>query len=131
MNIFLGIAAAFVTAALAGLGVGGGGLLIVYLTLAAGMEQYEAQGINLLFFIVSAAASLFVHKKHRKLNFSLILLLSVFGAAGAVAGSLITNIADPSLIRKIFGGMLTLSGAVSLVGTLIKKFRTGGGENDI
>lgn len=45
---------------LAGLGVGGGSLLVLWLTLAVGMEHPQARIINLMFFIPSAViASLF------------------------------------------------------------------------
>ena len=51
MNLFLLYSAAFLTGILASLGLGGGMILILYLTIFAGMAQFEAQGINLIFFI--------------------------------------------------------------------------------
>ena len=42
----------FICALLAGMGVGGGGILIIYLTLFKNLPQATAQGINLLFFVV-------------------------------------------------------------------------------
>ena len=41
---------------LSGLGVGGGSLLILWLTLVLGMEQGTARAINLMFFITAAGA---------------------------------------------------------------------------
>ena len=43
------------------MGIGGGGILIIYLTLFADMEQMAAQGINLLFFIPCAVVALIIH----------------------------------------------------------------------
>ena len=37
------------------LGLGGGGILVLYLTLFLGMEQMQAGGINLIFFLPLAA----------------------------------------------------------------------------
>ena len=39
---------------LAGIGVGGGSLLVLWLTLVLGMEHPQARLINLLFFLPSA-----------------------------------------------------------------------------
>ena len=45
---------AFFASALAAMGVGGGGLLVIYLTLVRATEQISAQGINLFFFLFSS-----------------------------------------------------------------------------
>ena len=47
-----------VTGVLSGFGVGGGTLLLVYMTAFAGLDQRLAQGINLLFFLPTAASAL-------------------------------------------------------------------------
>lgn len=44
-----------VTGVLSGFGVGGGTLLLIYMTAFAGVEQHLAQGINLLYFLPTAA----------------------------------------------------------------------------
>lgn len=48
---------------LTGLGVGGGSLLILWLTLVLEMPQTAARGINLLFFLPSAAISCYLRWK--------------------------------------------------------------------
>ena len=52
------------TGILSGFGVGGGTLLLVYLTAVAGVEQHQAQGINLLYFLPAAAMALPGHWKN-------------------------------------------------------------------
>ena len=49
---------AFLTGIFASMGLGGGMVLIVYLTVFAGFSQIAAQGINLVFFIPIAIISL-------------------------------------------------------------------------
>ncbi len=122
MNI-LGISAAFLIACLAGLGVGGGGLFIVYLTIFENMAQYEAQGINLIFFIASALASLIIHLKKRNINIKETILIAVLGSLGAMSGCLITNIAQPELIRRIFGILLIFCGAFSFIGVIRNNYK--------
>ena len=48
---WIAILAGFGSAVLASMGMGGGSILILYLTLMAGVPQREAQGMNLLFFL--------------------------------------------------------------------------------
>ena len=105
--------AGFLIAVFSGLGVGGGGLLVIYLTLM-GVGQIEAQGINLVWFLFSSGTSMLVHLVKRRLDFRLILLLAVSGSVGAVLGSLLAREADPALLRKIFGMLLLTSGCLAL-----------------
>ena len=50
------LAAGFAAGALGAMGLGGGSVLILYLTLCAGLPQLQAQGINLTFFLPCAAS---------------------------------------------------------------------------
>lgn len=52
--LLLDTLASAIIAILTGLGVGSGGLLVIYLTLVSGIDQPVAQGINLLFFCARA-----------------------------------------------------------------------------
>lgn len=104
----------FLIASLAGLGVGGGGLYTLYLTLFQNVPQTQAQGINLAFFIVSAAASLLFHLNKRKFNFPLVALVTAVGIPGALLGSFLASRMDTVLLSKIFGAFLTACGIFSL-----------------
>lgn len=54
----IGLLAGLVTGVISGFGIGGGSLLILYLTAFAGMDQYTAGGLNLLYFLFCAPAAL-------------------------------------------------------------------------
>jgi len=110
--LWIDFAAGVFVAALAGLGVGGGGLLVIYLTMLKNIEQVEAQGLNLLFFVAAGVSSFFIHAKKRRLDYKIIILIIICGCAGAVGGSLLANIIDGALIKKIFGGFLIVSGII-------------------
>lgn len=114
MNAIVDAAAGFIIASMAGLGIGGGGLLVIYLTLVLKLEQLPAQGLNLLFFVIASGSSLFIHAGKRKLDIKLILIISASGIIGALIGMELSDIIHPELIKKFFGGLLLLSGAVSL-----------------
>ena len=106
---------AFLVAVLSGLGVGSAGLLVVFMTTAMQMPQLTAQGLNLLFYLFSAGASLFVHVRRRNLRGKLILLLALSGIAGSYFGASLAPTLDPTLLRRLFGGMLILSGSIILL----------------
>lgn len=109
-------AAAFFTAALSGMGVGGGGLLLIYLTLIANETQKTAQLINLMFFLAASSSSVIVHVLRRKLSFKVILFLALGGVFGAFIGSETAGAVNDGILRIILGGFLTLSGVISLFG---------------
>ncbi len=111
---------AFIIAALSGMGIGSGGFLVIYLSLAEQTPQLTAQGINLLFFLFSSAASLFLHMRKRKLLGSVILTMSAMGILGSPLGSLAAAALPSDALRKLFGGMLIVSGLLSLRKSLAK-----------
>ena len=58
---------------LAGLGVGGGSLLMIWLTVVAGLNYTDARTINLLFFLPSAAIATVYHHKQGSVEIKKIL----------------------------------------------------------
>ena len=104
----------FIIAALSGMGVGGGGLFVIYLALFTDTPQLVAQGMNLLFFLFSASASVAVHLTKRKIYPLLIIILAASGAAGALFGTFLSRLLDPTVLRKSFGIMLVITGIFSL-----------------
>lgn len=97
---------------LTGIGVGGGGLLVLYMTFVMNTEQYLAQGLNLMFFLVSSLMSVPVHIAKRQFDYKTVLLISVGGVLGSFAGALLTQVVKPELVRKLFGGLLVFSGVL-------------------
>jgi len=110
LQTFIGIVVAYAVAALAGMGVGGGGLLVIYLTLVLGTGQLEAQGINLVFFICSSAASMIVHLKKRKFNWKIVVVCMISALVGGYFGSVLATVTKAILLRKLFGGFMLVSG---------------------
>ena len=60
----LPLAVGAATGVLSGFGVGGGTLLLVYMTAFAGLDQRLAQGINLLYFLPAGLMALPAHIKN-------------------------------------------------------------------
>lgn len=112
MEILISLGA-FLVSLLSGLGVGGGGLFIVYLALFTDTPQLAAQGLNLLFFLFSAGASLPIHLTKRKIFSGSVGIMVLAGIFGALVGSYLSAQIDESILRKIFGALLCISGIIS------------------
>lgn len=95
---------------LAGIGIGGGSLLILWLTLFVGMEQAEARIINLLFFLPSALVATLFRWKQGSLQLQKILPAIIAGCLFAAIFSMIGNRLDTSILKKLFGGLLLITG---------------------
>ena len=88
------------------LGLGGGGILVLYLTLFLGMEQMQAGGINLAL----AAVSIFIHVKHHLIDYQFALKCAPFGVAGAFLGVWLANTLHPVWVSKGFAAFVLVLG---------------------
>ena len=113
--IFIDLIASFIIAVLSGMGIGSGGLFVIYLSFMTNAEQLAAQGANLLFFLFSSGSALLYHMRNRNIYWTAVLFLSVIGILGALFGSFIAGIIPTQILRKLFGIMLTVSGIASLL----------------
>lgn len=109
---FIDPAVGFAVAVLCGMGVGGGGLLVIYLTLCRSVAQLEAQATNLLFFILAASASVLSRRLTRS-EFKRAALCGSCGSAGSLLGSALAHGVDVSGVRLCFG-MLLIAGALAV-----------------
>ena len=114
-NPWITVLAAFLSAVLSGMGVGSAGIFVLYLTLVAGFPQPQAQAVNLAFFLLSAGASFLVHGKKRRIPKRAVLLLTLCAIPGAFLGSSLAAYLDGELLRKLFGGMLVVTGLYTLL----------------
>lgn len=95
---------------LAGIGIGGGSLLIMFLTLGLNMPQADARAINLMFFIVSAGAVTYCRRKKGELRLGKILPAILAGCACAAIFSWIGFLIDVEKLKKAFGILLLVTG---------------------
>lgn len=113
--------AGLVCGVLSGLGIGGGTLLMVWMTALAGLEQRTAQGINLLYFLPTAVCALLFHIKNRLIRWDIVLPAALAGAAAAALTAWLGTKLDTSLLRWLFGGFLLLVGLRELFYPRAKK----------
>lgn len=98
LEIIFGIIAGIVT----GLGMGGGTVLILLLSLFTGLEQHVAQATNLVFFIPTSIAAIIINLKQKNIDFKLAINVVIFGIIGAIIGTIISNNISSENLRKYF-----------------------------
>ena len=103
-----------VTGVLSGFGIGGGSLLLIYMTSFAGLEQTLAQGINLLYFLPTAATALPAHVKNGYLEKAALPPAILAGLAGTALAAWAATAMDVELLRRCFGVFLLFIGAREL-----------------
>ena len=96
----------FLAGIISSMGFGGGSILLVYLTLFAGVSQKEAAGINLIYFLPCAAAATFFFFKTKFIEKEPVIRLAICSAIGAVAGSVGAIFIDDKIIRIVFAVVL-------------------------
>ncbi len=88
--------------------MGGGTILILIFTVFLNMDQHIAQATNLIFFIPTAIIATYINKKQKMLDLKTGIIIGVFGAVGAVIGSIISNKLNAQSLRKYFGFFLMI-----------------------
>ena len=107
-SIVLAIAVSTVLGFLSGLGVGGGSLLILWLTGPLGWAQDQARGVNLLFFLPGAAIATFLRRK--KIPWKKLLPAIAAGCLCAFGASLLQGRFPEEWLRRAFGVLLIFTG---------------------
>ncbi len=95
---------------IASMGLGGGFVLLIWLTLHDGMPQRQAQGVNLLFFLPIALISVVMHLRSGLIDKRLVLAMIPGGVAGAVLGALASQMVGNDILRKIYAVFLLFFG---------------------
>lgn len=102
------------TGVLSGFGIGGGTLLLIYMTAFAGVGQTLAQGINLLYFLPTAATALPSHLKNGYVDKKAAIPAIAAGLAGTALAAWAATGLDVALLRKCFGVFLLYIGITEL-----------------
>ena len=122
ISIGTAIAVGLLTGILSGFGIGGGSLLLLYLTLVGGMSQYAAGGINLLYFLCCAPAALCFHGKNGLIEWRAA-GLGAIGILPCVAAAWAASVLPTDWLRRIFGVLLLYIGFHEVFGRSSPKSR--------
>ncbi len=100
---------------LAGLGIGGGSLLVLWTTLIVGISAEAARCINLMFFIPAALCSSVTRWKQGALPVKQLPLPVILGCLSAGIFTLLRSQIDTEILKKIFGILLLFTGLRELL----------------
>lgn len=106
MNAIIGL----LTGLAASMGLGGGFILIIYLTVFGGIESLTARAANLVFFIPIAVLSVILHGKNGLIEWRIMPRILVSGVIGAAAGTLLGLFINPRIIEICFGVLIAVTG---------------------
>ena len=100
MKILILIISGIFSGILGSLGVGGGGVLIVFLTFFLSFQREVAAFTNLLFFVPIALFSTIIYAKRKQIDFKKVLYLVPTGLIGSAIGVYLTNIIETDILSK-------------------------------
>lgn len=88
--------------------MGGGTVLILFLSVFLGIEQHIAQATNVIFFVPTAIAAIIVSLKNKNINLKVAIPICLWGILGAFIGAYISTKMNVSVLKKCFGSFLIL-----------------------
>lgn len=93
----------FIAGIISSLGMGGGTVLIVLFNIFSKIDQHTLQSINLIFFIPTAISACLINIKNKFIDLKIIKDIILYGAIGAIIGSLLAIKISNYKLKKIFG----------------------------
>jgi len=93
----------FISGIVSGTGMGGGTILILCLSIFLGINQKIAQATNLIFFVPTSIAAIYVNIKEKNINFKIAKIIIFWGIIGAIIGAFIAKSINTQLLKKFFG----------------------------
>lgn len=110
------IISSFLSGVFGAMGLGGGSVLIIYLTSFLSMEQKEAQGINLLFFLITGLIGIIRNTKNGLVKKNHLKRIMLSALPGLIIGLALLPVIPAQLLKKFFGGALLILGLKNLFG---------------
>lgn len=121
LEIVFGLLAGIVS----GMGMGGGTILILLLSVFMEVDQHVAQATNLVFFIPTSIAAIMINFKQKNIDLKVAKLISIFGVMGAVAGAIISDKIENENLKRYFAVFILLI-AIREIYSLFKEYRIKG-----
>ena len=106
---------------ISGFGIGGGSLLMVWMTAALSMDLRTAQAINLMYFVPTSITALYSHIKNKMICWHIVIPAVIAGCITGALSSLCAGNIDITILKKLFGGYLCIIGIKELLYKEAKK----------
>lgn len=119
----------FVAGIVGGMGMGGGTILILLLSIFSNIEQHIAQGANVIFFIPTAIAAIIIFIKNKNIKFKVGIPICLWGLVGTFIGATISSKMQVGILRKCFGVFLIII-AIYQTYSFYKRYRKEKNRNN-
>lgn len=119
----------FISGIVSGTGMGGGTILILCLSIFFSVDQKTAQATNLIFFVPTSIAAIYINIKEKKIDFKVGKVIILFGIIGAIIGAIIAKNIDTKLLKKSFGIFLAFI-AVHEIYVIFKMYKNKKSNNN-
>ena len=96
------------------MGMGGGTILILLLSIFMNLDQHVAQATNLIFFIPTAISAIIIGIKNKNVQWKLAIPIIIAGVIGAAISSNIGTHIQVDVLRKLFGAFLLFVAAYEI-----------------
>ncbi len=101
--------------------MGGGTILVLFLSNFLHVEQHVAQATNLLYFIPTSLAAIWVYGKNKNIDKKVALHLIPFGIVFAILGSYLAMKIEAKNLKKFFGIFLLIVAVYEIIITVKNK----------
>ena len=118
MQIFLLILCGFLSGIFAGMGMGGGTVLVPLLSLLVGLSQRLSQAINLIVFLPVGIVSTIVYAKQKLIDFSVWWKISLPASVVAIVCAVLSLKTSIKAIKIMFAAFLIVFATVQIFSIL-------------
>ncbi len=119
MNTIIYIVILIISGIIAAAGIGGGSIYIMLSTLLLSMEQKQAQGYNLIMFVVVGIAATIQNILSKNFDKKIFLKLIFFVIIGCIIGIYIAYKIDEENIRNFFYIFMLFIGFYEIISSII------------
>ena len=109
-KLIISFIASLLTGVLSGWGIGGGTLLIVFMTVIQGLSHSDARGINLIYFLPTSSAALYSHIKNKLIEKKAFIFAGSCGVLSALITSTFASRINSDVLKFMFGIFLIYIG---------------------
>lgn len=96
----------FISGIVSAMGMGGGTILILLLSVFMKVDQHIAQATNLVFFIPTAITTIIIGIKNKNIKWKESIIIIISGVVGAIITANISSHMNVKLLRKLYGVFL-------------------------
>lgn len=109
-----------ISAVIAGMGIGGGAIYIIFLTLFLGLAQKQAQGLNLVMFIAASISATISNFKDKKVDLKIAKKIVPCLIIGSILGTFLFNKIENDDLKKYFSYFLVVIGIYEIITSVIR-----------